>query len=569
LALILGNFFYFRKAAPAGHVLRYTIAAPENTTNLHSFAISPDGKLVAMAAEVNGKRQLWLRALDSLQVRPVPGTDEAAYPFWSPDSRYIGFFAQGKLKKIAAGGGPAQSLCEVITGRGGSWNRDNVIVFSPAFSTGVAIRRVSATGGVPSDVTKSRKGYSTFPVFLPDGRHFLYEFRGVSADQNGIYLSSLDGTENRRVMPDVSSVVLAAGRMLFVRENTLMAQPFDSMRGQATGEVFPVAEGISTSFGYAPVTVSETGLLLYESGGEVSRYQMAWYDRGGKLLGTVSSPSQVFDPAISPDEKSILFRRFSDTTQDLWLWDLSRGTEQRLTTDASTNYSTPFWSPTGDRMVFASSHSSTYDLYQKSTSGTGKEELLVTSDNLKQPTQWSHDGRFIVYREDDPKTRRDIWVLPMDGVTKGKPVPFLRSEFNEYEGQLSPDSHWMAYTSEASGQPEVYVRPFPEGEGQTKISIAGGEQPRWRGDRKELFFVAADGKMMAVAVKATAGPRPSFEPGVPEVLFQTKLTRTTNPVFEYDVTADGKRFLLDTIASGLMSAPPLTVEVNWDAGLKK
>jgi hypothetical protein len=192
------------------------------------------------------------------------------------------------------------------------------------------------------------------------------------------------------------------------------------------------------------------------------------------------------------------------------------------------------------------------DLYQKSTSGTGKRELLLASDNLKQPTQWSHDGRFIVYREDDPKTRRDICVLAMDGVTKGKPVPFLRSEFNEYEGQLSPDSHWMAYTSDASGQPEVYVRPFPDGEGPMKISIAGGEQPRWRGDGKELFFVGADGKMMAVAVKSTAGPRPSFEPGVPEVLFQAKLARApTNPLFEYDVTTDGKRFLLDNVASGL------------------
>jgi Tol biopolymer transport system component len=570
-ALALGiTFFALRREPPQKSVLRYTIAAPENTTNLHSFAISPDGKVVAMAAEVKGKRQLWLRALDSLQVRPVPGTDEAAFPFWSPDSRYIGFFAQGKLKKIAASGGPVQSLCEVSSGYGGSWNRHNVIVFSPAAGTGVAIRRISATGGVPSDVTKSR-GASTYPVFLPDGHHFLYVFRGESADQNGIYLSSLDGTENRRVMLDVSSVVIAAGRMLFVRENTLMAQPFDSMSGQAVGEVLPVAEGISTTpvLGYSPVTVSETGVLVYESGGEVGRNQLVWYDRGGKLLGAVGSPSRVLDPAISPDEKSILFRRTSDTTVDLWLWDLSRRTEQRLTTDAPIN-TAPFWSPKGDRMVFASARSGTIDLYQKPTSGTGKDELLVTSDNLKQPTQWTRDGRFIVYSENDPKTKRDIWVLPMDGATKGKPVPFLRSDFNEYQGQLSPDSHWMAYTSEATGQPEVYVRPFPEGEGQTKISIAGGEQPRWRGDGKELFFLGADGKMMAVSVKATAGPRPSFEAGVPEVLFEVRLVRAPrNPLFEYDVTADGKRFLLDTVASGLMSAPPLTVEVNWDAGLKK
>jgi serine/threonine-protein kinase len=202
-----------------------------------------------------------------------------------------------------------------------------------------------------------------------------------------------------------------------------MAQPFDSKSGRAAGEVFPVAEGISTplALGYSPVTASETGLLLYESGGDFSRNQLVWYDRGGKLLGTVSSPSLVLDPAISPDEKSILFRRVSDMTQDLWLWDSNRRTEQRLTTDGSIN-STPFWSPTGDRMVFASSRSGPFDLYQKSTSGTGKDELLVASDNPKQPTQWSHDGRFIVYSENDPKTRSDIWVLPMDGATEGETV---------------------------------------------------------------------------------------------------------------------------------------------------
>jgi hypothetical protein len=399
-------------------------------------------------------------------------------------------------------------------------------------------------------------------------------FRGGSADQNGIYLSSLDGTENRRVMPDVSSVVFAAGRMLFIRENTLMAQPFDSKSGRAAGEVFPVAEGISTSvYGNAPVTVSETGLLLYESGGDFTRNQMVWYDRGGKLLGTVGSPSFVFGPAISPDEKSILFERRSDTntTLDVWLWDLNRRTEQRLTTDGSL-HATPYWSPTGDRMVFASTRSGTTDLYQKSTSGAGKEELLVPSDNPKLATQWSRDGRFIVYSEHEQKTKIKwhIWALPMQAGAERKPVPILRSEFNEYEGQLSPDSHWMAYTSDASGQPEVYVQPFPDGERQTKISIAGGEQPRWSGDGKELFFVGADGKMMAVAVKAIAGPRPSLAAGVPEVLFEVKLARAPyNPLFEYDVTADGKRFLLDTVASGFMSAPPLTVEVNWDAGLKK
>jgi Tol biopolymer transport system component len=569
LAAMTLAFIHFRETPRAKMVLRYTIPAPENTTNLHSFAISPDGRLLAMAAEVNGKRQLWLRVLDALQPHLLPGTDDATYPFWSPDSRSIGFFVPGKLKKITASGGPVQSLCDALS-LGGSWNRDDVIVFPER--PGFAIQRVSALGDVPADVTrlKGTSGVSVFPVFLPDGRHFLYVVSGASAEKNGVYLSSLDGKENRRVLADVSSVSFASGRLLFIRENTLMSQFFDSASGQTKGEVSTVAEGVSfPSTSYAPVSMSENGVLLYESGGLAVGNQMAWYDRGGKLLRDIGAATTrgVFDPAISPDGKSVAFRRISASGEDLWLWDLTRGAEQRLTTDARSL--APVWSPNGDRMVFASGRSGTNNLYQKATSGTGKDELLLPSSNTKVPTQWSHDGRFIVYTELDPKTRGDIWVLPIkDGERKA--IPFLHSEFNEYQGQLSPDSHWMAYTSDETGQAEVYVRPFPAGERQWNISIAGGDQPRWRGDGKELFFVGADGKMMAVAVKALAGAKPTFELSTPQPLFDTHLARPPGNVpFEYDLTADGKRFLVNTTGSRSTSTAFLNVVVNWDAGPKK
>jgi Tol biopolymer transport system component len=395
LALGILSFIHFREVPLQKTVVRYTIAAAENATSLHSLAISPDGHYVALASEVNGKRQLWLRALDSLQTQPMPGTDDAKFPFWSPDSRYIGFFAQGKLKKIAANGGPAQSLCDAADGRGGSWNREDVILFSP--NSGVAMQRISAAGGRPVDVI-GPKGLPRFPVFLPDGHHFLYLAPAASERQNGIYLSSLDGRENRRVLPDISSVAFAAGRLLFIRENILMTQPFDPVSGQIAGDVFPVHEGVFPipNINYAPATLSETGVLLYVSGG-ASGNQLAWYDRGGRLLETIGAPGPVGEPAISPDEASVVFQRLTPSGSDLWIRDLTRGVDQRFTTDAFFNV-VPCWSPKGDHIAFISSRGGgVFNLYQKPVNGTGQAELLYEDGNVKLASQWSRDGQFIVY----------------------------------------------------------------------------------------------------------------------------------------------------------------------------
>jgi Tol biopolymer transport system component len=521
-----------------------------------------------MAVRVKGKSQLWLRARDALQAQPLPGTEYGGFPFWSPDSRYIGFFAEGKLKKIAATGGPAQSLCDAPYGRGGSWSRDNVIIFSPTASG--EIRRVSVAGGVAEDVIKPR-GLAGFPVFMPDGKHFLYVIFGESVEQNGIYLGSLDGKENRRVLRDVSSVSFAANTLLFVRENALMALPFDPARGQPSGEAMPLAEGVSTNSSfYAPVTASETGLLLYEGRDAAAggNFQLAWYDRGGKLLGLVGAPGYTTAPAISPDEKSVAFRRTYGSQAALWIRDLTRGVEQRFTTVRFSDL--PIWSPKGDHIAFsASSNSSIYNLYQKTVGGTGQDELLLATGTAEYMSQWSRDGRFIVYRENSPNTKWDVWVLPMLSGTERKPIAFLHSEFNEVHPQLSPDSLWMTYTSDESGRREVYLRPFPGGEIQRQISIAGGEQARWRGDGRELFFVSGDGKMMAVPVETMADKK-TLDVGEPQPLFDAQLAPAPiNVQFEYDVTGDGKRFLLVTNAAGSTSAPLLKVIANWDVGLKK
>lgn len=571
------SFLHFRETPPVEHALRYTVAPPENGS-VHSFAISPDGTLMVMAAAVNGKRQLWLRPLDALQWQPMPSTDDARYPFWSPDSRNIAFFADGKLRRIAAAGGPSQPICDATDGRGGSWNRDDIIVFGPTGGTATPIQRVPAAGGVSVAVTKPGVR-NLYPTFLPDGQRFLYATTGMTEEQNGIYLASLDSKDTRRILPDASGFAFATptssnrnGQILFLREDNLMAQPFDPSRLEISGDVFPVAERIFLSNGnnYAPVTVSSNSLLLYWSGasGGDGGSQMVWYDRTGKSPEPVG-PSSSVAPAISPDGKTIAFSkaavsRGGANPRDIWLRDLERGNERRLTTDISNNIA-PFWSKTGDRLVFRSNRGTPNDLYVRASSGSGQDELSLSTPNPKSPTQWSADGRFIVYSEGDPKTKSDISVLPMDQAGQ-KPTPFLHSVFNEWHGQLSPDSHWMAYTSDVSGAREVYVQPFPVPDNEIRISLAGGEQPRWRADGKELYYLAADGKMTAVPITLPAGAKPTLKAGAPVALFDAHSSAVNQVYFNYDVTPDGKRFLVSTSGgtqATTASTPPLTVRLNW------
>jgi Tol biopolymer transport system component len=358
-----------------------------------------------------------------------------------------------------------------------------------------------------------------------------------------------------------------------------MAQPFDAGSAQIAGDAFSVAEDVvfsNVTSDFAPITVSDTGVLLYSSRGVLrDPSQIVWLDRAGKLLAPVAGPGNLIDPSISPDEETMAFARNpvnnDNARYDIWLRDLTRGTETRLTFDGSANH--PVWSPKGDRIAFSFVRRGRRDIYQKAASGAGESELLVPASINAVPYQWSRDGRFIVYRDVGPKTEQDLWVFPIGGNAPAdqKPVPFLQTDFIEEQGQISPDGRWMSYRSDESGQPDVYVRPFPSGEGKWRISTAGGEQPRWRGDGKELFFLGGDGKMMAVPVNP--GPSSPFEASSPTPLFQAHIATGAGGTLQYDVTADGKRFLVNTELADTSSAtapgPALNVVVNWQAGLKK
>jgi Tol biopolymer transport system component len=559
IALSVVSFFYFRRPAEQQGMLRYSIAAPEGADNIHSFAISPNGRTLVIAAMVNGKRQLWLRPMDSLQAAPMASTEDATYPFWSPDSSSIGFFAQGRLKRVAASGGPAESLGSVPDGRGGSWNRDGVIIFASSLGAQSSIQRIQA-GGTPATITGGH-GYYTNPVFLPDGQHFLVA--SSRGEENGIYVSSLDGKEIRRLLPDLSSAVYAApssrtgeqvGRLLFVRDNALMAQPFDAESAKLLANAFPVAKGVSLTANniYAPTTASETGVLLYESGSSDLAHHMYWFDRDGKIQGEIGSEGGDM-PSISPDGKAVIF----DRGPAMWLRDLNRGTDQILTTDGETA-GAPQWSRSGDRIVYGHMKNGIYDIYQKSVRLSAPNELLVTSANSKAPTQLQNG--VLVYQEFNPKTKRDIWVLRMEAGANGKAQPFLQTPSDELFGQLSPNGQWMAYSSDVSGRREVWVRSFPTADRETLISTAGGEQPRWSSDGKELFFQAGDGKLTVVAVN-TQGD--TFTAGPPRALFDMRMVQSENGAqFEYDVSPDAKRFLITS--RGAATTPPLlNVIVNW------
>jgi Tol biopolymer transport system component len=550
LALAALSFVYFRETAQP--TLLATIELPEGTTVLQGLAISPNGRFLVMAPEVQGRRQLWLRSMDVDQLQPMPDTEDAVQPFWSPDSRNIAFFANGKLKRVALSGGPVQSLCNVADPFGGSWSNDDVIVFSR--DRGMAIQRVEARSGTPVDVIKDQ-GDLRYPVFLPDGRRFLYLVRDGAAE-NGIFVSSLDGTEKRRILTDLSPPVFApstprarTGHILFIRENTLMTAPFNASSAQIAGDVLPLAQGATSP------TASDHGVLLYSMASGTRSDQIGWYDRDGKFLGPVGAPGPVGGPAISHDEKSVVFSRASF----LWII-LNRGTETRLTDSPG---GVPFWSPQDDRIVFRSNRTGSSKLYQRSSSPGGTDELLLDDEGSPWPTQWSRDGKYIVYFEVGySKNKRDIWVLPTDGSRK---IPFMTTEADEFMGQLSPDSRWMAFTSDRSGQHDVYVRSFPSGEGERRISISGGRAPRWKGDGKELYFIGENGKLTAVQVKGSpAGTKPAFEAETPVELFDAHVVRAgQDTLFQYDVTADGKRFLINTNTSSSKSTLVLTVVTNW------
>lgn len=558
---------WLRHPAEETQTFKVSVLPPEKGAFLPRSlpSVSPDGRHLAFAAAYEGKRQLWIRDLDALAARPIPGTDEAIEPFWSPDSRFVAFFADGKLKKVDITGGPALTLCDAAGagGRGGSWSKNDVIVFTPSVAAGLF--RVPAAGGTATPLTAvDRAAGETshrFPWFLPDGRHFLFTVR-AEQQKSAIYVGDLESKDRRQLVAAACNAAYSPpGFLLFLRERTLMAQPFDAAGLRTTGEPFPIAEEVDYIEGQiqAQFAVSQTGVLAFYAGGLANHSQLTWLDRGGKSLGTVGPPGNIREVAISPDGATVAMARMDPqmVTTDIWFHDLVHGTDSRFTFDHTTDEA-PVWSPDGSRILFASIRTGKSGIYQKLVTGAGKEVLLCQTASLSIPTDWSRDGRFAIFENIDAHTRYDVWVLPLSG--DRKPFPFLQTESRELNGKLSPDGRWLAYQSDETGRPEVYVQTFPGQEGKWQVSATGGTRPVWRRDGKELFFISADDRLMAVDVKS--GVR--FEHGVPKPLFEAR----TPSYATFDVSRDGKRFLMaNLLDQGATQA--MTVVINWQAGLKR
>ena len=549
------------KPAPEGGVISLS----------ESGVISPDGRQLVMNVwDSAGVYELWLRSLDSLNARPLPGTQSAGSirSFWSPDSRFIGFFSDGKLKKIEAAGGPPQIICDALVGAGGAWNRDGVILFSPENSSGLYRVSASIGGGNSIPVTsldRSRNETShRWPVFLPDGNHFLYLAQSSQIENTAIYIGSLDSKETKRLLnSNVSAAYAPPGYLLFVRGRTLMAQPFDINKLDLAGEAVPVAEEIDRMIptAHASFSVSEN-VLAYTSFFEQSG-RLEWLDRSGKSLGTIGSLGRYINIALSHDDKTITASRVDSAgTRDIWLIDLSRGTPLRFTFNPVDEW-LGVWSPDDKRIAFTSDQDGPGNLYQKPSSGAASEEQILKTDERKWTTDWSPDGRFLLYTSIFPKTGLDLLVLPMDG--DHKPVPYLQTPFNEDYAKFSPNGRFIAYTSDESGRNEVYVQTFPSPGTKWQISVGGGAQPRWRRDGRELFYISPDRKLVAVDVKTDTS---ILEVGTPKPLFQTRLSGYPGPRNNYDVSADGQRFLMINLLSDV-SSTPITVVINWTADLQR
>jgi Tol biopolymer transport system component len=511
-------------------------------------------------ADHEGQPTLWVRSLDAAGTQPLPGTTGARRPFWSPDSRSIGFFAGSDLKRIEARGGPALTIASVVAGTTAAWAPDGTILFSS--TTSPSLRRVNAAGGAVEVATRPEAHSSGHghPQWLPGGREFLFYVGGSDAVR-GVYVGSLDSSEVMRLLAaDTQASYVSLGWLLFVRQGTLLAQRFDVARRTLSGEPITVADSVTfdSITGVGAFSVSGAGLVAYRSGVPAVK-RLSWFDRTGATLGSLGSHEQVgfSNPRLSPDGRRVAAERTVGNETDLWLLD---ATHQTRFTRASGGLITrlPIWSSDGSRIAFESVAPGSVKLSAKSSIAGGNEEVLFESPETKIPCDWSADGRFLMYYVPDPTTGTDLWVLPQGTRT---PAVFLRTEANELWGQFSPDGHWVAYQSNETGRFEIYVRPFPGPGQQFPISTAGGVYPRWSRDGRELYYIAPDGKMMVVPIRATA---PTFDAGVPTTLFQTRKVGGGSNVIgsghQYDVTRDG-HFLINV--EGDSGVPPITLLMNW------
>jgi Tol biopolymer transport system component/predicted Ser/Thr protein kinase len=565
---------HFREPAPESRPARFLLPAPAQMTiglgpAAPNAALSPDGRYIALClSSADRKRNLWIRPLDSVVPHMLAGTEDAGLPFWSPDGRFVGFFGVDKVKIVSIGGGSPQVLGDFVMASGATWNRDGVILFGGTRRRGLG--RVSSSGGAVTELTvpdrKREEVFHSFPQFLPDGRHFLYFIFCSKRGATGVYAGSLDSQESKQILKTDSRAIYASGFLLFLRQGTLMAQQFDANRLRLLGEPVRIADEVAynPSNSRNTVTASDNGILAYRPGAGtgVPVSELAWFDRDGKRVGTAAGRGYYLRPRLSPDKRSIAVERVDirEDLRDVWVIDQERSTISRLTF-GSANQTHAVWSSDGARIVFTSERDGVYGLYEKLSSGAGSEQLLLRTEDPKYASDWSADGRFLLYGENGAKTGWDIWVLPLAG--DRKPAPLLRTEFNETDPFLSPDGKWLAYVSDESGKREVYVQAFPLTGAKWQISTDGGNFPRWRGDGKELFYLAPDQKLMSVEIQAGS----TLRAGKPVALFEAHYFNI--PISPYTPSRDGRRFLFNTPLEEDSSAIPLTVILNWTAQVRK
>jgi serine/threonine protein kinase len=556
--------------SPDQHPLRFLVSPPEKLALVDEAAvISPDGaSLVYGAIDSDGKTRLWIRPLSSLAAEPVVGSEGARTGFWSPDSRSIGFFAGGKLKRSDLNGGPAQVLCDASeSGRPmGAWSRNGVILFSDEKHQ--ELWAVPAVGGQPRPITDwnaSRKDlYHAYPKFLPDGRHFVYLVQSAVPKNTGIYAGSLDAKVNKQLLnisgnPSYAESSTGQGYLLFMQGSTLMAQAFDAGRLEVFGERFPVAEQVllppANQPGFGAYSVSKNGVLAYRTLDQATT-ELVWFDREGRRLRSVGEPANYSNPALSPDEKRIVVARFDLQVgaRDLWLMSVPQGAPSRFTFDPA-DETNPLWSPSGDRIAFSSRTRGTLQIYQKAVTGTQQAEPLLDSSDVSITQSWTPDGRFILYNSGG-----DIWMLPLKD--HRKPVLLVAGTRNG--PAVSPNMKWLAYQqANDSGRNEIFVKNFPPAGGQWQVSKNGGEEPYWRKDGKEMFYLEGR-RLMAVEVQSDG---PIFQYGIPKALFDLR-REVVDRRSRYQVAANGGRFLINMPLES-NSAAAITVVTNWTASLKK
>jgi eukaryotic-like serine/threonine-protein kinase len=538
--------------------VRFAVPVPEHLISVGPSALSPDGRFIAFdGADAGGRRQIWLRALDALEPRPLSGTEGTSRPFWSPDSRQLAFFSGGKLKKIAVSGGSPQVICDAPRGSDGSWGADGTILFDGGAQD--PIWKIPSTGGVAQTMISTPKDAAVgWPEFLPDGQHFLYSvFSGAGSDQS-VMVGTIDSNDPKQLVTTGSRVQYAEpGFLIYVRDQTLVAHPFDPKGLAFTGEPIPIGEGLGVdAVGLASFTVSRNGILAFRTG-EGTSHQFILVDRSGKEAPLIETTGQYRDAWFSPDGRRLVFDALSSEGSDLWIRDLVRGVTSRFTFDAAPEVS-PIWSPDGRRIVFTVRKEGATNLWIKDASGAREAELLLKTADEKYASDWTRDGSYLIYATRSAATGWDQWAVRLTGDKKA--FPLAKTRFNELFGTVSPDGRFLAYFSDESGQMEIYVQEFPEPQNKWQVSASGGREPFWSADGRTLYFRDAANGVMAVSVDTTS----TFSAGIPQRLFQTRFAPVVARA-HFRPAPDGRFLVL--APTGTQTVNPTSVVLNWTSAL--